>query len=224
MKPYLADLAPVARRALSLLAGFEPPWHLSGRAALWWLSPSPEPIRQLDLVWHGAELLGAIPRQVLDLLAGAGLDAALFHGDSRRVLLAVLEGESACVVRLSAVAGPPVVPPWRAGLLTVEREREILAAALCFLLEKPDLMDLEDVGRLLRSGLSLDQGLRDARCRDPRLSPGRLAFRLARFEIEDPDRPPASLVRLRRLREWLVCEILARSIPNFPESLDSRAS
>jgi hypothetical protein len=99
-----------------------------------------------------------------------------------------------------------------------ETPPEVLATGLCSLYAKPDLQDLEDVGLLLRSGVALDRGLRDARQRNPGFSSQDLAVRLARFEIEDPDRPAAALLRLRRLQERLVFEILRRSVP------DSRAS
>jgi hypothetical protein len=221
-RPYLADFCPAARGVLTALAGFEPPWSLSGRAALWWLPVVTATIAQVDLVWHGAASLGTLPGEILRALAAARLDAATLHGDSRRTWLAVRAGESACLLKLTAEPAPPVEPPWRATLygssFLVEARREVLAAALCSLAERPDLQDLEDVSLLLRTRASLDSGLRDARRRSPGLSPFQLACRLASFEVEDPDRPAAALAKLRRFRERLVCEVLARGAP------DSRAS
>ena len=222
MNRILPEFSPAARRALAALARLMPSWTLSGRAALWWLSDVPRPIAQLDLVWHGTESLSSRPQEVVRTLAAAGLDAATLHGDSRQTWVAACEGESACLLKLTAEPALPLEPPCRAQPMGVEvmmeTPREVLATALCSLHAKPELQDLEDVSLLLRSGISLDRGFLDARQQHPGISPQDLALRLARFEVEDPDRSAVALIRLRRLQERLVFEILRCSVP------DSRAS
>lgn len=217
-----ADFSLAAQRVLSALGKFEPCWTLSGRAALWWLPGVPRPIAQLDLVWHGRDHLGTLTREVLRTLAAASLDSAKLGGDARRACLASCDDESICLVRLKAEAAPPLEPPWPArlygGSFRVERLREVLTTILVSLYERPDVQDLEDAVLLLRSGLSLERGLRDARCRNSQLSPQELAVRLTRFEVQDPESSEVSRLKLRRLQKYLACEILKQSAP------DSRAS
>ncbi|HEX3552987.1 MAG TPA: hypothetical protein VIA62_07130 [Thermoanaerobaculia bacterium] len=223
MNRILPEFSSTARRALAALARLMPSWTLSGRAALWWLPGVPRPIAQLDLVWHGTESLGSRPQEVVRTLAAAGLDAATLHGDSRQTWVATARDDgSACLLKLTAEPALPLESPCRSQPLGVEvmmaTPREVLATALCSLHAKPGLQDLEDVSLLLRSGISLDRGFLDARQQHPGISPQDLALRLARFEVEDPERSAVALIRLRRLQERLVFEILRCSVP------DSRAS
>ncbi len=218
-----------ACRVLGALAGFEPAWSVSGRAALWWwLSRVPCPIGQLDFVWHGHDRLSTLHGQVVRTLADAELDVATLHGDSRRLWLGARDGESACLVSLVAEPGLTLEPPQRARLAGVEVAvddlREVIAAILCSLHEKPELQDLENVDLLLRNGISLDQGLEDARERKPDLVPLDFALRLARFDVEDPELSGIALGKLRRYQERVVFNILASSIPDSRATFSSYTS
>jgi hypothetical protein len=222
LNSYHPDLCLAARRALAVLSELDPPWILSGRAALWWFRNVPQPIGQLDLVWHGIDFLGPLAQQVLQTLAAAGLDAAALHHGSRRVSLGAQVGHSTCLLRLTAEAAPPLEAPLRTRLcgafVRIEKPREVLVTALCSLYERPDVQDLEDVGLLLRNGVSLELGLRDASCRNPAFFPQQLAQRLAHFDTQDPELSEAAQLKLRRLQEKIVFEILKWGVP------DSRAS
>ena len=208
---------PAARRVLGALAGFEPSWSLSGRAALWWWLPSvPVPIGQLDFIWHGPDGLGELPGKVVRTLASSDLDVATLYGDSRRLWLGARHGESACLLSLAAEPAPVLEAPGETRLagvaVTVDALREVIAVTLGSLYERPGLQDLESLGLLLRNGYSLDQGLVDACGRNPGLVPQDFALRLARFVVEDPELSEITLARLRRYQERVVFQILASSI------------
>ncbi|HEV7506075.1 MAG TPA: hypothetical protein VGS07_14295 [Thermoanaerobaculia bacterium] len=227
------DFPLAARRVLGALAGFDPPWSLSGRAALGcWLSGVPRPIGQLDFVWHGLDRLGALHGQIVRTLVGAGLDVATLHGDSRRVWLGAGYGKSACLLSLTAEPGLPLAPPRETRLagvaVTVDALREVIAATLCSLYERPGLQDLENTGLLLRNGFSLDQGLEDACDRIADLVPLDFALRLACFAVEGPDLSEIALERFRRYQERVVVKILAwaadATIPARPSCRSPRAA
>ena len=233
MNKLSPDFPPAARRVLSALASFDPPWSLSGRAALWrWLSSVPRPIGQLDFVWHGLDRLDALHDEVVRTLAGEGLDMATLQGGSKRIWLAAGYRESACALSLRATPGRALAPPRETRLagvaVTVDALREVVAATVCSLYEKLDLHDLENAGLLLRNGVSLHQGLEDACDRNPDLEPLELAQRLACFEVEGPDLSEIAVGRLRRYRESVVVEILAwaatATIPARPSSRSPRAA
>jgi hypothetical protein len=207
-----------AHRVLGALASLKPPWSVSGRAALWWwLRRVPCPVGQLDFVWHGLVDLGALHGRVVRTLSNAGLDLATLYGNSRRIWLGAGDGGSPCLLSLTAEPGPLLEPPQKARLAGVEVAvdglREVAAAILCSLHESPGLQDLENAGLLLRNGISLNQGLKDACDRNPDLVPQVLGLRLARFEIDDPELSEITLRRLRRYQERVVFEILACSVP-----------
>jgi hypothetical protein len=232
MDTILPTFPPAARRVLGALAGFEPRWSLSGRAALWrWLPRVPRSIGQLDFVWHGLDRLGALHDQVVRTLAGAGLDVATLHGDSRRIWLGAVYGESACLLSLTAEPGRALAPPQETRLagvaVTVDALREVAAATLCFLHKRPHLQDLENAGLLVLNGVALDQSLKDACARHPDLVPQDLALRLTLFDVEGPDLSGIALRRRRRHQERVVFEILAwaagATIPARPSSPSPRA-
>jgi hypothetical protein len=227
------DFPPAARRVLSALTGFNPPWSLSGRVALWrWLPRVPRSIGQLDFVWHGLDRLDALHDKVVDTLTGGGLDVATLYGDSKRIWLGAGYRKSACLLSLTAELGRALAPPQETRLagvaVTVDALREVVAATLCFLHKRPDLQDLENAGLLLHNGVALYQGLEDACDRNPDLVPRDLALRLARFDVEGPDLSEIALGRLRRHQERVVFKILAwaaeATIPARPSSRSPRAA
>jgi len=218
MDTILPTLPLAARRALGALAAFNPPWNLSGRAALWrWLRRVPRSLEQLDFVWHGLDRLDEVHDQVVRTLAAAGLDMATLYGDSQRLSLGARDRESVCLLSLTAEPGPPLAPPQETRLagvkVTMAGLREVAAAILCSLHKRPDRQYLENAGLLIRNGVSLNQGLEDACERNPDLVPQGLGLRLARFEIEDPELSELARRRLRRHQERVVFEILACSVP-----------
>jgi len=117
MDRTLPNFPLAARRVLGALASFEPPWSVSGRAALWWwLRRVPCPIGQLDFVWHGLADLESLHGRVVRTLAEADLDVATLYGDSRRIWLGAGYGGSPCPLSLTAEPGPLLEPPQKATL------------------------------------------------------------------------------------------------------------
>ncbi len=209
-----SDLSPFTCQVLAVLADFEPAWALSGRAALQGLSGMPNSTSQLDLVWCGRDRLRSLSRAVRRTLTDAGLEAVRLGGSRRQAWIGVLLGESGCLLRLVAQPGLPLEPRIQKRLagvsVEVETPREVLAATLCLLEEKPEVQDLESLYLLLASGISLEWGFVDAPLRKPDFSALDLAWRLKVLRVEDP--------KLQDFKEDLVSGILDRSIP------DSRAS
>lgn len=216
-----ADFSPVARRIVETLAGFEPRWTLTGRAALWRLPGARGSVTQLDLAWRGASRLGTLPQQIREHLAAAGLDVEILCCDPQRAWLAVRKEGRACALKLLAETAAPVEPPWRALLgglvLEVDSARDVFAGTLCALYERPDLWDLETVRLLLTSGVSLERGLADAPSKEPAFSPLLLAWTLERFAIPDLGLlglTPAESASLAEFKGDLVQLILVRSMPD----------
>jgi len=90
--------------------------------------------------------------------------------------------------------------------LAMETAREVLAATLCFLEEKPEVQDLESVRLLLASGISLELGFLDAPLRNPNFCVLDLSRKLAELPIEDAE--------LKSFKQKLVASILVRSVPD----------
>ncbi|HEX4961703.1 MAG TPA: hypothetical protein VF173_12745 [Thermoanaerobaculia bacterium] len=209
-----ADLSPVAGRVLAVLAGLEPEWALSGPAALWRLPGMPSPIHQLDLVWYGRDRLRSLPRVIRRTLAQAGMETIRIRGTRRRAWIGVREGSSGCLLRLSAQPGPPLEAHLRTPLAgacpAMETPREVLAATLCFLEEKSEVQDLENLHLLWTNGISLERGFMDAPLRNPDFCALYLAWGLRGLTIADAE------ADLLSFREDLIAGIVGACL------LDSR--
>jgi hypothetical protein len=195
-----AELSPCVRRVLAGLAGFEPAWVLSGRAALFRFSGVPSPITRLDLVWHARELLGSLPWEIRQALLEVGLTATILESGTRVAWLRVSDTEDDCLLKLVAEPTPPLEAPWRATLagipIEVENPRDVLAATACALEIQPDPWACEDLLVLFqnRNRTEFERGLKvDAPLRDPEFCTLRLignVAALSRLEEMDERRAP----------------------------------
>ena len=198
-----AELSATARKVLIGLAGFEPAWVLSGRAALRRFPGVPSPITRLDLVWRGREHLGTLPQEVCQALAEVGLSATILEADARVAWLRVSDAEDDCLVKLAAEPTPPLEPPWRAALagisFEVESPRDILAATICDLRGRPDPWELDNL-LLFQNRPDLDRGLTvDAPQRNPGFSTLEFVRNLAVLQnLDDADEHRASTDELLR--------------------------
>jgi len=185
-----AELSPFARQTLTGVAGFEPAWLLSGRAALRRFPGVPSPITRLDLVWRARELLGPLPQEIRQALLETGLPATILEMGTRVAWLTVGYGEDDCLLKLTAEPTPPLEPPWRATLagipFEVETPRDVLAATLCSLEGQPDPWECENLLVLFQKRIDLERGLMvDALRRHPEFCTLRLIGNVAallRFE------------------------------------------
>jgi hypothetical protein len=215
---YPDNFNSTARRALHTLLGFAPPWSLSGRAALWWRTCASGPTQEIALVWHGRALVGCLLEDIQGLLDVAGLKSGVLLRGPRRVWLIVRDSESACTLKLAAEPETPLARSWQTWLhgqiLYVDSWPDILQAILDSLDEDVNVDDLWDLYLLLRSGIALEPGLREAQRRDPGFDPQRIALGVARLEVQEEDLPEPGLARFRRFQEKLVFQILSLSDPD----------
>jgi Nucleotidyl transferase AbiEii toxin, Type IV TA system len=205
-------LDPLQTRVLDLLGGIEPPFVLSGGAALTGVYLGHRTTRDLDLFWRNRANLGDLPQVVEQRLAQAGLSVTTLQTTPAFVRLRAVDASAVVVIDLIAEASSGIGSAERHTVgrvqILVDSPRAILAEKLCALLERSELRDLLDVDALLRNGESLDVALTDAPRRDGGFSPLALAWVLRDFHVRELalvagiDVPTAN--RLEAFRESLV--------------------
>lgn len=208
-------------RVLQALAGMEPPWALTGGAALAGVHLGHRVTRDLDLFWHGSGQLGDLPRAVQERLRSAGLEVTVLQSAPSFQRLQASDGNTSCVVDLVADETPVVEPPEIvvAGntTFTVDTRHEILVNKLCALLSRSELRDLQDVKALVEAGTDLDRALADAPRKDAGFSPLTLAWVLRGLEItllsRASDVSRESTEQLVAFRDWLVDYLAASAAP-----------
>ena len=214
-----AKLSPLALRVLGALAPMEPKWALSGRSALFRLSPDRQVSNELDLSWHGLFQLGSLPQEIRGRLMASGFEVTTIRNEFSLLHLAITEGGQTCILKLAVDPDPPLEPPGQMVVgklvIAVESTREIFAARLCALLERPDLRDLEDVRALVKhDGAALGRALADAPRKLRGFSPLRLAWALSNFRIPRLDLEPESLSAVEDFQQRLILQILASCYPS----------
>lgn len=73
-------LSPLQARILSLVAGFSPPWRLTGGGALVGFHLGHRTTRDLDLFFHGRTTLESIPHELESTLRATWTEASV-HAD-----------------------------------------------------------------------------------------------------------------------------------------------
>ena len=198
-------LTPLQRRILRALAGrFTPSWTLTGGAALAGFHLKHRPTRDLDLFWRGQPMLGALPREVEEILRGAGLEVATVQAGGTFHQLRVTDGPDVCIVDLVAERAVPLERPLQAEIdgrpLLLDSPHEILVNKLCALLGRAELRDLRDLKALLESGLDLGRALAAAPKKDAGFSALTLAWVLKELQ-------PASVAKQYGLSDAEAAEL-----------------
>lgn len=213
-------LTPAQVEILSVLAGIEPAWRLSGGAALAGFHTLHRGTRALDLFWSGADL-GNIDVEVRRRLEASGFRVEPIQRDVafRRFRL---ERGSAIVV-LDLVADPLrlVEKPTEHRLgnlrILVDEPHEILVSKLCALLGRSELRDLEDVEALLRAGCDLARAVGDAPTKDAGFSPVTLAWVVEQLPVSAMGkalgRGDADVRRLEAFRDEMAKRVLELARP-----------
>ena len=214
-----AKLTPLARRVLCALAPIQPAWALSGRSALFKLSPARQSASELDLSWHGLSQLGSLSQEARGRLTEQGFEVTTIRSEFSFLHLVVAERRQTCTLKLTADPGPPLEPPGKIAVgklvIAVESPREIFAARLCALLECPDLQDLEDVRALLKhDGAGLERALADAPHKLRGFSPLRLAWALYNFRIPHLELEAENLKLVKEFKKRLILQILSSCFPS----------
>jgi len=199
-------------KILQALAGFRPPWKLSGGAALAATHTRHRETRDLDLFWENTNELGRISDSIAQALRLAGLEAESVHKEPSFARLRVSSKGDVVIVDLIADPVSPIEPAAKveiAGVeVAVDTPHEILVNKLCALLSRSELRDLEDVRVLLDAGGNLGRALSDAPRKDRGFSTLTLAWvlrEMAVVQLAERDRwTPDEAETLRAFREELV--------------------
>ncbi|MDP2307244.1 MAG: nucleotidyl transferase AbiEii/AbiGii toxin family protein [Pseudomonadota bacterium] len=178
-------MSPLQRRILDLLAGFDPPWRLTGGAALAGFHLGHRTTRDLDLFFHGRSVLDTIPSEVESTLRAAGLSVRTEREAPGYRRYVVEDPVERTIVDVVAEPVPAVEPAIEASPgIFVDTRHEILVNKLTALLGRSAIRDLVDVGALLADGGDLDRAIVDAGRKDGGFSPPTLAWLLAQLPVE----------------------------------------
>lgn len=214
-------LTALQERILVVLAAIEPPWTLTGGAALVGFHTKHRETRDLDLFFHHQASLGATVADALQLLVQHGYAATPIRTSAMFAQLEVRDENETVVVDLVADPTPIAEQARRADIagtaILVETRHQLLVNKLCALLSRSELRDLVDVRELLTSGEDLQRALADCPRQDAGFSPltfswamkGLAVDRLARA-LGWSDEETAELVRFR---DELVDRVVAASHP-----------
>ena len=217
----MRGLTPIQEQVLATLAGFDPPWTLTGGGALVAVHLRHRHTRDLDLFWHGREVLGALLAGVRDRLLSAGFEVRVDVDARSFARLVVTRGRASTIVDLVADIVPTIEAPQQvevAGVcVQVDTRHEILVNKLTTLLSRSEVRDLLDVKVLLETGGDLDRALPDAARKDGGLTALSLSWVLERLPVE---RVAAAAgfcehaEELERFRVDLVARLVEKSRPN----------
>ena len=182
-----ADLSPLQRRALGILAPLTPRWTLTGGAALAGFHLHHRVTRDLDLFFRGQRLLGRMGQEAEALLTRAGLEAESLQRELTFCRLRVSDGEETTLVDLVAEPVPSLEDPITVLVFGVELQidsrHEILVNKLCALLSRSEIRDLVDIDGLLAAGGDLERAVQDAPKKDGGFSGLTLAWLLRQFPM-----------------------------------------
>lgn len=217
-----SGLTELQSRLLELLADVDPPWTLTGGAALVALHGVERTTRDLDLFFHGRSQLGELPDEVVRCLRAAGLEVTGLRSSDAFRSFRVSDGRETVIVDLVAdpveVVEEPATVRWGQAEFLADTAHEILVNKLCSLVHRSELRDLADVRSLLASGGDLERALLDAPRKDGGFSPMTLAWLLRELAIDSMtalegwDSSRAS--ELARFREELVHRIMRLAKPD----------
>lgn len=217
----IGKLSPLQCDLLAVLASIDPPWTLTGGAALAAFHTRHRTTRDLDLFWHGRDRLGELSTLVPDRLRAAGFAVTTRQTAPAFVRLAVARGDESVLVDLVAEPVAVVEPPATIDLggvaIQVDTPREILVNKLCALLERSELRDLVDVDALLHAGGDLRSALQAAPAKDAGFSAPTLAWILRNLAVGPMTRsagmPPEQAEQIEGMRARLVERLLELSAP-----------
>lgn len=183
-----SKLTGLQARILEELAGLEPPWTLTGGAALAGFHLGHRTTRDLDLFLHGRTTLEDLAARVTDRLRGSGLEVSSLQTGTAIHRLQVTGAGESIVVDLVAESVPVIEQPEERSIgrttIRVDTAHEILVNKLCALVQRSELRDLIDVRELLKAGNDLQRALTDAPRKDSGFSALTLAWLLRQIPID----------------------------------------
>lgn len=217
----LGRLSSLQERVLVVLAGLDPPWTLSGGAALAGFHTRHRETRDLDLFWQSRSELGNVALDARRRMEQAGLEVAVVQTAVAFCRLGVREGVDSVVVDLVADPVPLAEAPRpvtvQGATFLVDTPHQILVNKLCALLSRSEVRDLVDVKALLEAGGDLRRALMDCPQQDGGFSPLTLAWSMRGLPLRRLAAAlgfaPEVVDELERFRDELVDRILAEARP-----------
>lgn len=200
------QLSNLQARVLAVLAGIDPPWTLTGGAALAGFHLGHRPTRDLDLFWHGCSSIGEVRRDVIARLQRAGLDVREVRSLDSFSALQVTQGRESVVVDLVAEPVANIETPLRIEhmgvTILVDTAHEILVNKLCALLHRSELRDLVDIEALLAAGGDLGRALAEAPTKGGGFSALTLGWTLQGWQVADAARAAGLESRAAELQSF----------------------
>lgn len=185
-------LSDLQSRVLATLAGIEPPWTLTGGAALVGFHLGHRTTRDLDLFWHRHDSIAEVTREVVARLRANGFEVAQIRTTDTFCVLQVTHERESVVVDLVAEPVAWIEPPreieHRGVTILVDTAHEILVNKLCALLHRSELRDLIDIKALISAGADLSRALLEAPLKDGGFSGLTLGWTLSSWKIADAAR------------------------------------
>lgn len=217
----IGKLSPLQHRILVQLAGIEPPWTLTGGAALAGFHTHHRETRDLDLFFRPLPLLGPAVAVVREQLEHDGLKVAVLRTSPTFSQLEVSDDSGSVVVDLVADPTPIAEPPRATSLGTttilVDTPHQLLVNKLCALLSRSELRDLVDVRELLGRGGELQRALEDCPRQDAGFSPLTFGWSMRGLRIDQIATrlgwSRQAIDELERFRDELVERVVSASRP-----------
>lgn len=217
----IGRLTPLQVRLLQVLAPLEPPWTLTGGAALAAVHTRHRETRDLDLFWRERSALGDVAIQAEGRLRAAGHAVETARLSPAFVRLRVRDQTEEVLVDLVAEPLPPMTKPDAveiAGVrVRVDTPLEILTEKLCALLERSEVRDLLDIKVLMDRGVDLAEAVAAAPRKDAGFSPLTIAWLLRDFPLARLARASGwtedLIQELDTFRQHFVTRLLSESIP-----------
>jgi hypothetical protein len=182
-------LSALQARVLATLATIDPPWTLTGGAALAGFHLGHRSTRDLDLFWHGARSIADVRRDVVARLAADGMSVEPLRTAESHCSLRVGDGHEHVVVDLVAEPVAVIEAPQAQRIggvsIAVDTKHEILVNNLCALLHRSELRDLMDIAALVAAGGDLARALRDAPRKDGGFSALTLGWSLSNWRVAE---------------------------------------
>lgn len=202
----LKRLSELQSEVLATLAGIEPPWTLTGGAALAGFHLGHRTTRDLDLFWHGCDSISDVRREVMARLRSAGFEvSALRTMDALSAINATRAGESVVIDLVAepvACIEPPQLTEHRGVNILIDTTHEVLVNKLCALLHRSELRDLVDIKALLNVGGDLDRAMADAPAKDGGFSALTLGWTVGSWQITEAARAAGLESQAKELEQF----------------------
>jgi len=217
----IGKLSPLQHRILLQLAGIEPPWTLTGGAALAGFHTHHRETRDLDLFFRPQSSLGHAVARVREHLERDGLKVEVLRTSPTFSQLEVRDDSGVVVVDLVAdptpIAEPPRATPLGSTAILVDTPHQLLVNKLCALLSRSELRDLVDVRELLGCGGDLQRALEDCPRQDAGFSPLTFGWSMRGLRIDQLATKLGwsrqDIEALEQFRDELVDRVVAAALP-----------